>query len=273
MLKKECTVNPVFIEQFADRELSWEESSEIAAHLNDCPLCRSRYEEIMKLKTLFKEVSHAERLTSIERAGLEKMLEAAARPSRPVQILNAIKEFFNPHRLVIGLSATAFGALLTIFAVNLMHIENKSPMVLDEILSLHDSNLPDEIAGKELDQEVEKNLKVPAKMKRLVAGRPVLKARFGQLAAKPAATVSIEDGGARGTLMMTPKNLEVAKVFAKAPCATEVKAEAQKENCPAKREHAEGKDMIHWSRDGADYIFVSENRDMTNRMVQLISAE
>ena len=70
-----------------------------------------------------------------------------------------------------------------------------------------------------------------------------------------------------GTLMVTHKNDDMKKLFTAADCVHEVK------DCRAHKRTMKGKDLLYWEENEGNYLFVSDNRPMTNGMVQLISAE
>ena len=66
MLKEKCDFNELFIEQFADRELDYLESAEVAAHLKECSECRRKYEAILATKKITSAFAENEKLSIIE---------------------------------------------------------------------------------------------------------------------------------------------------------------------------------------------------------------
>ncbi|HOW51901.1 MAG TPA: zf-HC2 domain-containing protein [bacterium] len=265
--EKPCEMNPLFIEQFADSELSYAESAEMSEHLKTCAACRHLFDEVRGMKKALRAVNTTEHLTAIERAGLEKLIADTGerRPFLPP----FLSFFFSGARLAVTGATLGIAALVTVLFYQIFTIERSADLLISEILHIHDSVLPGEIAaGDDLDKVVEKNLNITApKLRKFVANKPVTKARFANLGAHPAASVHMANADGNGTLMVTHKNDDMKKLFTAADCVHEVK------DCRAHKRTMNGKDLLFWEENEGNYLFVSDNRPMTSGMVQLISAE
>lgn len=264
--EKPCEMNPLFIEQFADNELSYAESAEMAEHLKGCAACRRLFDEVRGMKKALRAVNGFEHLTAIERAGLEKLI-ADSGERRPL-LPPLLSFFFSGARLAVTGATLAVAALVTVLFYQIFTIERSADLLISEILNIHENSLPDEFAGGgNVDQVIEKNLQIPApKLRKFVANRPVSKARFANLGTHPAASVRLADAGGDGTLVMTRKNDDIKRLFTDSDCVREV-------NCRAHKKRMNGRDMLFWQEEGNDFLFVSGNQRMMSGMVQLISAE
>lgn len=265
--EKPCEVNPLFIEQFADNELSYAESAEMAEHLKGCVVCRHRFDEVRGLKKTLHAVNAAEHLTTIERAGLEKLIADTAEHHRFLP--QFLSFFFSGTHLAVTGASLAVAALVTVLFYQIFTIERSADLLISEILHIHESALPGEFAADDdLDTMVGKNLNISApKLKKFVANKPVTRARFANLGAHPAASVHMANADGKGTLVVTRKNDDMKKLFTAADCVHEVK------DCRAHKKTMKGKDLLFWEENEGNYLFVSDNRPMTNGMVQLINAE
>jgi len=263
---RSCDDNRLFIEQYADHELSYADSAAMAAHLTACPVCRARFEELKRLKAEMRAADRDERLSSDERLAIENLVTRTAAAHR--SLLKGFRAHIpRPAALLAG------AALATVVTIALLYdrlatADRDGDLLVSEIMQVHESQLPDEFGtADDIESVVRANLDLPrARIPRFVKDQPILKARFSHIGRLPAASVHIADGHGAGTLMVTHRNDDLKKMFSDGACVPEL-------TCRAHRISRRGKDLVYWEDTGGDYLFVSDDRRMTDHFVHLIGDE
>lgn len=263
---RSCDDNRLFIEQYADGELSYAESAEVAAHLEQCSLCRSRYEDLRRLKGLLRATAEEERLSSTERLAFEDLIRTAPGPRRP-----SLSEMFGllprPVLLLAGVPAGAILFVALVYAY-LAALDHRNDLLIGEIMQAHESKLPDEFVGSDdIESALRKNLDLPrTNLPRFVKEQPIVKARFSHLGTQPAASMKISGPHGKGTLLVTRPHKDLKKIFADGACVPDL-------TCRAQRLSRHGKDMLFWEGKEGDYLFVADDRRTGDHLMRLIGTE
>lgn len=263
---RRCEMNPLFVEQFADGELPFKESAEMSAHVAGCAECRARFDATRRLKRVLRATADAERLTIIERGGLEKLIADTAARHRTLRERFA-DLFTSPYPLVAFSASVALAVLVGVFLHQLFTIERSADLIAREILHIHETTLPDEFStAGDIETVVKRGLDLPAaRIGRLVADRSVTKARFGTIGTRPMASLHMNGPAGNGTLLVARHNDALREVFAGSDCLGA-------DRCHARKRTMGDTDLLFWEEGGGDYLFVSKDRGMMNGMVQLVSA-
>ena len=134
MLKK-CDFNELFIEQFADKELDYLESAEVAAHIKGCPLCRKKYEDILLTKKASEVFAGNEKLSLIEKEGFLSLIEQKSKKNRP--LIDFIKGLFQNRAVTLAFSFASFACLVFAFVFSISGVEKENSIIINEIISAH----------------------------------------------------------------------------------------------------------------------------------------
>ncbi|HRZ78751.1 MAG TPA: zf-HC2 domain-containing protein [bacterium] len=263
-----CNLNEIFIEQFADGELDLKESSEISAHLENCPECRKKYDEIKLVKRVITGIKEREVLSVIEKEGFISLIDRAVKPSFATRIGTVMKS----HGFSVGFSFFSFASFIFLFSYYIYTSDKENSLVVNEIISAHRHSLPDEFNGTEnTEAELQKNFKVDKKlMKKLAKISPVVRGRYTSIAANPVAKINLEGiGKNKGTLFMSKKNHHLKELFDDKDCVVKT----HDEECKARHFQEKENDLVYWENQDNDYIFITESSGMMAEMVQLISSD
>lgn len=264
-----CDVNPIFIEQFIDNQLSYEESAEISAHLKTCDICKKHYNGIMDIREALRSIQKSETLTAIEHHGFEKLIDETNPPATLLNLLEAAKEFLGSHGFFSAAVSTALTVMVFFFAIKISDIDRENNKLISDIINIHQQEtLPNEFTEKDnVETVVTQNLKINTpQLRRLLTRTSKIRGRFDQLASIPIASIKIEDIDGKGTLLLSKNNTELNKLIDQADCIEEV-------NCKARKQRVNGRDMLMWKNGDNNYIFVTDSNRMRSNMVRLISAE
>lgn len=264
-----CDLNEIFIEQFADGELDFKESSEISSHLEKCAFCRKKYNEIKFVKTVICGMKDREVLSVIEKEGFNSFIDHCNKTS---SFLQKIKKAFSSHSFAVGFSFFSFTSFLILFSYYISMADKQNRLIVNEIISAHNHSLPDEFNGSEKTEvELEKNFKVDRNLLKKLAGiSPVVRGRFTSIAANPVAKINLEGiENDKGTLFMSKKSKHLKDLFNSKECVVETALDG----CKARGFQEKENDLVYWENKDNDYVFVTDNSKMMAKMVQLISSE
>ena len=266
MPEKECDFNELFIEQFADKELDYSESSEVAAHIKKCPLCRKKYETIVNIRKAVASFAGSEKLSLIEKAGFLSLIDktAAKKPS-PVEFF---KGLFKNRAATLAFSFFSFSCLVFAFVFALSGIEKENNLVINEIMDAYNQTLPDEFGNSQTAQD-ELREKFRTVTFSEFTKRPKLSGRFTSIAATPTAKITLDsnDDNVRGTLFLSKHNARLEKLFSGSDCLVK-----KNDICKARHRNDNGKELIYWQNSGNNYLMVSDERNAADKMVKLISS-
>lgn len=268
MAEQKCNLNELFIEQYADNELDFRESSEVSVHLGNCEECRKKYEEILLTKNLISAFNSKEKLSLLEKEGFMSLID---QNSRKPSFASVIGYFIKSHGFSVAASSFSFASLIFAFVFFLSQTEKENQLVIKEILAAHDNTFPDEFSGNEIaENELRKNFKLDKKtMKNLASLSPIIRGRFTSIASIPGAKIKL-DGAEKdesGTLFLSKKNDHIKNIFENSDCLVK----DGEEDCKAKLRHEDGKDMIYWESLDNHFVFVTENDKMSAQMAKLIA--
>lgn len=268
MENKKCTYNDIFIEQFIDNQLSYEESAEIAAHIKICEPCRQLYNELKTIKSLISSIARTESLSEMERRGFEKLIDEIDDTSIFIRIKNSFTELFSSNRFIVISASGAFSVFLFLFIYNISILDKDNRILMKEIVTMHEQNLPDEFTEKDnIENIVHSNLKINPDLSKIVKHFPNIRGRFSHIGSVPVASFKLKNKGGNGTLLLSRADQNLKEILAKhTKCVKET-------NCKAYGETLDDKELLHWSRNNSNYIFVADNPKIKSDMVQLISAE
>jgi len=268
MVEQKCSLNELFIEQYADNELDFRESSEVSVHLGNCEACRKKYEEILFTKNLISAFNSKEKLSLLEKEGFMSLID---QNSRKPSLASVVGCFIKSHGFSVAASSFSFASLIFAFVFFLFQTEKENQLVIKEILAAHNNTFPDEFSGNEIaENELNKNFKLDKKtMKSLSSISPVLRGRFTSIAATPGAKIKLAgiDKNQKGTLFLSKKNDHIKNIFENSDCLVK---DGEKD-CKAKLRHEDGKDMIYWESLDNHFVFVTENNKMAAQMARLIA--
>lgn len=270
MLKKDCNVNLVFVEQFLDNQLSLQESAEMSVHIKDCERCKKHYDSIKSLKMTLHSVKEHEQLSPIELIGFEKFIDDSNSKKSFLEMLITAYRYTTNHAFVVTSASAAVTVIIFAFVFNIIDIDSDNPIIMNELLSMHDlSNLPDDFDEKDMDNKVaQKNLSIPAAAKKFAVTRPVIKGRFTHVGSVPTASLKFQDNAKKGTLVVSKNNGEMKKLFKKSDCIKE-----KKNDCVAKQKKSNGRNLLYWEDKEDSFVFVTDDNEMKSDMIRLISAE
>ncbi len=270
MQNKSCDIEHVFIEQFLDNELGYEESAEMSNHIKVCSECRKYYNEIKSLKVFVRNTVKNESLTNIEKNGFFKLIEEESRLSfreRVLQIWLSLKPVFKSNVFAVSAGAMAFSTVLFVFLFSVFSIDSEKSLMMDEILTVHKNSLPNEFTKENVESIVEQNLKITPNIQKLISAHQNIGGRFTHIGAVPVASIKVRDGNkGTGTLLLSKNSDALKKIFGSSECVKEL-------NCKAKERSKDGHNMLFWEKSGSSYLYVTDNNSMKSDMVKLISAE
>ena len=264
MLKK-CDFNELFIEQFADKELDYLESAEIAAHIKSCPLCRKKYEDILLTKKASEVFAENEKLSLIEKEGFLSLIEQKSKKNRP--FIDFVKGLFQNRAATLAFSFFSFACLVFAFVFSISGVEKENSLIINEIISAHNQALPDEFGNSTAAQEeLKKEFKTVT-----FSGftkRPKISGRFTSIADRPAAKITLDsnEDNIRGTLFLSKRNEQLEKLFSESDCLVK-----KDDICKARHRSDNGKELIYWQNSGNNYLMVSDESNAAAKMVKLIN--
>jgi len=250
----ECEMNELFIEQFADNELSYEESSEIANHIKECEYCRKKYEEIIYLKTILKQEAQTNKLSEIEKIGLEQLIDNTGK-NKFFEILSNFFERMGNHFFISAFSGSAIATMVFIVFFLIKQNDDFNQRILHEIVAIHSRKMPKEFDSKnDIEAIINKNLKTNIHIKQFIKKVGYVKGRFANLDTIPLVSLKIHSSKGNSTLLLAKDNKIFAKIFKNAGCLTGF-------NCKIKQQQKEGKQMFFWKNHKNNYIVVNDNKD------------
>lgn len=265
MPEKECDFNELFIEQFADKELDYSESSEVAAHIKTCPLCRKKYETIMNIRKAVSAFAGSEKLSLIEKAGFLSLIDK--KTEQKPSLIDFFKNLFKNRTTTLAFSFFSFSCLVFAFVFALSVIEKENNLVIDEIMNAYNQTLPDEFGNSQIAQD-----ELREKFKTVTFSeftkRPKLSGRFTSIAATPTAKITLDsnEDKVRGTLFLSKRNEHLEKLFSGSDCLVK-----KNDICRAKHQNRDGKELIYWQNSDNNYLMVSDESNAAAKMVKLIS--
>lgn len=265
MPEKDCDFNEIFIEQFADRELDYSESSEVAAHLKKCQICRKKYETIMNIKKAVAAFAGSEKLSLIEKAGFLSLIDQNNKSKQPFTDL--IKNLFKNRAATLAFSFFSFSCLVFAFVFALSGIEKENNLIINEIMDAYNQTLPDEFGSSQIAQdELHKKFKTVTFSE--FTRRPKISGRFTSIAATPTAKITLDsnEDKIKGTLFLSKRNEQLEKLFSDSDCLVK-----KDDICRAKHRNRDGKELIYWQNSDNNYLMVSDESNAAAEMVKLIS--
>ncbi|HDT11166.1 MAG TPA: zf-HC2 domain-containing protein [bacterium] len=272
MHDQKCELNELFIEQFIDNELDFEESAQISAHIETCRSCKAVYDELKFIRNVITGMKETENLSPIEKEGFYNLIEKEC--DKKV-FLSKLGNFFSNtnHKYSIWVFSTSFVLLTIVFSAVLLRVDSGNSLIIQEIISAHDNNFPHEFNVTRNDDTVVPNplkqLKIDKKVIRELSRiSPVLRGRYTSIGAMPMAKIKLENNNGQGTLFMSKKNDRIKNVFQDAPCIVK---HADGKSCKAAAYHENGKDIVYWDSQDNEYVFVSENQQLHSKMINLIN--
>jgi len=268
MKSQKCTINEIFIEQFIDNELPYEESSEMASHLKDCSQCDKKYKQIKTLKSLISNISQTEKLTISERNSFNDLIDSTPEKSILNKLLDFSSALFSNHKILVPSSAALLSALFFFIFITIQNVDQKSSNLISEIINIHSDNLPDEFSKKEnMEEIIEKGIKAKPEIASIKKAYPLIKGRFSRVAASPAASLFLKDKkGNAGTLLFTKSNKSIAKLFKNPKCNA-------KPECKISEHKVSDHNILHWKKNNNNYIFVSDSNQMRSNLAKLVNLE
>ncbi|HPS28797.1 MAG TPA: zf-HC2 domain-containing protein [bacterium] len=269
MHNSKCDLNEIFIEQFADGELDFKESSEISDHLEKCADCRKKYDEIKFVKTVICDMKNHEVLSVIEKEGFNSLIYNHKNSS---SFFQRFKNILFSHSFAVGFSFFSFTSFLILFSYYISISDKQNRLIVNEIIAAHSRALPDEFSGSEsTEAELGKNFTVDKNLlKKLSEISPMIRGRFTSIAANPVAKINLEGvENDKGTLFMSKKSKHLKDLFNSKNCV--VKNDVN--GCKARGFQEKENDLVYWGNKDNDYVFVTDNSKMMAKMVQLISLE
>lgn len=272
MRKEECDLNELFIEQFADNELDYQESSEIAAHLKTCKTCKKKYDDVLFAKSITEAFAKSETLSLVEKEGLSSLIDKCSQAKKS-SFFNRVGLLLQNRAVTLSFAVFSLACLTFTFIFSLNRIEKENNLIIKEILTAYNTFLPDDFSGATIEQtEIIKNLKVDKRLlSEITSTSPHIHGRFIAIAATPATKIKFKGAqeNENGALFLLKKNEHVANVFVNSDCFVKNKNNI----CKARRRREAGNDLIYWENLDNHFVFVSNNNNMTNKMAQLISSE
>jgi hypothetical protein len=268
-----CDINELFIEQFIDSELDFDESAKISAHIDVCDSCKTIYEELKFIRKTIRGVKVNETLSPIEKEGFTHLITTLGTKKTFLTKLEKIVSSFN-HKLIILTASTSFIILSVVFTFMMMNLDKSKSLIIHEIISAHANNLPYEFSvTNENDPATalssNSQLKMDRKiLKDLMRISPVLKGRYTSIAAQPMAKIKLKDKNGEGTLFMSKKNEKLKQVFQDGDCLVK---HLDGKSCKATSHHTDGNDIVYWESRDNGFVFVSDNHQLHSSMIDLIN--
>ncbi|MFO7735286.1 MAG: zf-HC2 domain-containing protein, partial [bacterium] len=260
-----CDFNSVFIEQFVDNELSYEESAEIAAHIKSCDSCRKKEREYFRMKQILKDTFENEVLCEDEKNIFREIIEKE-KTSFFSTLLQKLKNVFSAHEFAVGVAGLLIVSLLSVFLYRVHVVDSEEKKSLKQIMALHNHELPGEFSGKDnLDMIISENLKLNSKLKQIIDSENVkVDGRFVNIGATPAASVRIRNKKGFTTLFLSGKNNEIGRLFKDSECSSLV-------GCSARVKRSGGRKIVYIQKKDRDYLLVGEDEEMSSQLVRRIS--
>lgn len=265
MRDEKCDFNSVFIEQFVDNELSYEESAEIAAHIRNCESCREKHREYVRMKQILKDTFENEVLCEDDRNFFREIIERE-KTSFFSTLLHKLKSIFSAHEFAVGVAGLLIVSLLSVFLYRIHVVDSEEKKSLKQIMALHNHKLPGEFSGKDnFDMIISENLKLNSKLKQIIDSENVkVDGRFVNIGAIPAASLRIRNNGGFTTLLLSKKNDEIGRLFKDSECSSIV-------GCNARVKRSGDRKLVYIQKKDRDYLLVGENEEMDSQLVRRIS--
>lgn len=266
MPKEKCDFNELFIEQFADKELDYLESAEVAAHIKSCPVCRRKYEDISDVKKMTLAFAENEKLSLIEKEGFISLINQKSQQKHTVTYL--IRNLFKNRAATLAFSFFSFSCLVFAFVFALSEIEKENNSVINEIITAHSQALPDEFGNSPAAQNELKEQFKTVKFSEFTK-RPKISGRFTSIAATPTAKITLNssDDKIKGTLFLSKRNERLEKLFSDSDCLIR-----KNDICRAHHRSSDGKELIYWKKSDNNYLMVSDESNAADKMIRLISS-
>lgn len=259
-------MNELFIEQFIDNELDYMESSQIASHIKDCSRCTTIFNELKLVKDVLREFGESESLSAIEKEGFRNLLNSADQNSGFSELL---KNVFSGKNLFVAASTLALASFVFVFTFMLSRTDQNNNYLIHEIITAHSNDLPDEF-----DEKKEAALVIGEKFnldKNLVKFvhkfSPSVRGRFASIGNNSAAQIRLGNNNNASLFLTSKTNSKLKDLFKDSKCISRnIKSE-----CKAHLRHEKGNDMVYWEKPDKDYMLVSNDTNISSKMVRHLS--
>ena len=266
MLNEKCTLNELFIEQFLDNELDYSESSQIASHIKNCSRCTKIYNELKLVKNVVREFGESQSLSAIEKEGFRNLINNI---DKKQGFSEWIKNVFLGKRAVVAFSTFAMASFIFLFTFVLFRTDHQNNFLIHEIISAHSNDLPDEFNEmEESDLVIGKRFKINKDLVKVLHNfSPSVRGRFTSIGNKPAAQIRLGKNNRASLFLSNKSNNKLKELFKDSKCISRnIRSE-----CNAHLRQEDGKDMVFWEKPDKDYVLVSNDTDISSKMVRLIS--
>jgi len=266
MLNEKCTLNELFIEQFIDNELDYSESSQIAAHIKACSRCTKIFNDLKLVKDVMREFEESESLSAIEKEGFRNLLNKA---DRSPGFFELFKNVFSSKRFFAVSSTLALASFVFVFIFVLSNTDQQNNFLINEIIAAHSTDLPDEFDEKlTADLLIGKKFKIDKNLLKFVRKfSPSVRGRFTSIANSPAAQIRFGKNNKASLFLADKSDNKLKDLFKNSKCISRnIKSE-----CKAHLRHEKGNDMVYWEKPDKDYMLVSNDSNISSKMVRLIS--
>lgn len=266
MLNEKCALNELFIEQFVDNELDYSESSQIASHIKDCSRCTKIYNELKLVKDVMREFETSESLSAIEREGFRNLLNTANQNSGFSELF---KNVFSGKNIFVAASTVALASFVFIFTFVLSRADQNNNYLIHEIITAHSNKLPDEFdEKKETDIVIGEKFNLDKNLVEFVHEfSPSVRGRYASIGDNSAAQIRLGKNNRASLFLASKTNNKLKELFKDSTCISRnIRSE-----CKAHLRHEKGNDMVYWEKPDKDYMLVSNDNDISSKMVRLIS--
>ncbi|MGI6395421.1 MAG: hypothetical protein ACOX2F_11955 [bacterium] len=270
MDKNRCDFNEIFIEQYADSELDLYESSKVSSHIENCQICKQKYEEIVLTKNFIRKFDSSNKLSLIEKEGFLSFIERKSLKKQP--LLSKISKYVKSHGFTVAISTLSLSIIVFAFIFSLLRIEKKNELIIKELLAAHSNPQPfDFDTSEKVESELKKIFAIDKKtFLEFASISPVLKGRSTSIATMPTTKIKMQnrDEKEEGTLFLSKKNELIKNAFEDGSCLVK----SIDNHCKARMLKEGDSKMIHWEDTENDFVFVSDGDRISTQMVKLISA-
>ncbi len=261
--KKEC-FDIIFIEQFVDNELSYQDAAAVAAHIKECETCRTEYHRLKQLKSFLSFIAQDEVLSEIEKQGFENVIYESSKKSRH-SFFDIFRNFSFSYNQFVSAGVSLMGVIiLTVFFT--LDSKKEENLFINEMLSLHDKDLPDEFTEKDnVDNIVKANLNFDPKINKLMKRFPNVRGRFDQFGSTPVASIKMRNGDESGTVFMGKNTKELREIMDHLSCTGQ--------DCKLRESTIGNRDVVSCEKEDNGYFVVSDNAKVRSAMARLICDE
>ena len=266
MLNEKCTLNELFIEQFIDNELDYSESSQIASHIKDCSRCTKIFNDLKLVKDVIREFGASESLSAIEKEGFRNLLNTANQSSEFSELL---RNLFSGKNFFVAASTLALASFVFIFVFVLSRTDQNNNFLIHEIITAHSNNLPDEFdEKKEADIVIGEKFNLDKNLVKFVHKfSPSVRGRYASIGNNSAAQIRLGKNNRASLFLATKTNNKLKELFKDSTCISRnIKSE-----CKAHLRHEKGNDMVYWEKPDKNYMLVSNDNDISSKMVRHLS--